>query len=273
MTCPGQLCGQRFCNLIARIFFPQIVGRLHEASRNLQLATLLIDLQRAGNTVFGKATEVVEVIAWVGGRPLGCEAFGCNRVAVGAECASFCHSEDSLGERVERSIWLGFFFFLEDFKGNGVGNTLGEDEVVGFGDSRSDVVVVFWVAATVHAELDVVTLGDEDVDSVTRAVFLLLAGGWDREASDGDEFLDDSFALLVIPALVETVLDSAVPNVGGVGHGDQVFQRGGNHEGDLCAESFVCVRNAVHYVGLCFALFWFCQHLLERFCVWGKVVR
>lgn len=187
---------------------------LNQIRRQHGGATLLVDFQRAGDAVFREPTEVLEVVAWVVGRPLGDEASLGNRSAIGAEGTSFHHREDFPSHREEAGVGFRFFLGFREFEGSGVSRLLGENEVVGLGDGGGGGVGLTTSGdRTVQDQLEVFSLGDLDFDFLTCAVLLRLAGGWDFHAGVSDKSFHHILAESGIPLLVQGVFDRAVEDV------------------------------------------------------------
>jgi len=189
------------------------VGGLNQPSRQGQRATLVVDLQRAGNAVFGEPAEVVEVEARVLSGPVGNEGFFGDGLAIGAERSSLNHSQKLAGKGVELSSGLAFGFLGRDLERNGGSNLSVGDVVVSLGDQ-----------VVVQEVLDVVSLSDEDVRGFAFAVGLRLTAGRDCNAGLGDESCDKSLAEFVVPGVVEDLAHSDVVDINWVGDSNKTFK-------------------------------------------------
>lgn len=215
-------------------------GRLDQIRWDARRATFEVDFQRAGDSRFREAADVLEVVARVVGRPLGDEAIFGDGGAIASGGTSLHHGEDFPGHCEELSVGFRFFLGFGEFEGSGVSSFLGEDEVVGFGDEDfGGVGLAASGDGTVQDQFEVFGLSDLDVDFITGAVLLGFPSGGDFDTGFGDEGGNHSLTESRVPLLMEGVLDRAVEDVIGGGGGDKVFQTSGDLDVNLRAEGGV----------------------------------
>lgn len=212
------------------------VGGLNQPSRQSQRATFVVDLQRAGDAVFGEPAEVVEVEARVLSGPVGNEGFFGDGLAIGTKRSSLDHSQKLAGKGVELGSGLAFSFLGRNLERNGGGDLSVGDIVVSLGDQ-----------VVVQEVLDVVSLSDEDVLGLAFTVGLGLTAGRDGNTSLSDESSDKSLAELVVPGIVEDLAHSDVVDINRVGDGNKTFKSCGDLDDRFGTEGIVFVWDVLDF--------------------------